>query len=119
MVQCRRYRSTDINFFKDLGHDNIYHPVDPLHLHAGRFCFGPISQKDLNSVAECWNSHWIRLSGRGTIPGFSDELYSLSEIIGAKNVLLSIYRENIEEMDRFLDINISFGIDGMEERNAS
>ena len=119
MVQYRRYRSTDINFFKDLGDNNIYNPVDPLLLHAGRFCFVPINQKDLNSVAECWNSHRIRRSGRGTIPGFSDELYSLPEIIGAKNVLLSIYRENIEEMDRLLDGNISFGIDGMEEHNVS
>ena len=31
-------------------------------------------------------------------------------------MLLSIDREDIEEMDRFLDGNISFGIDDMEER---
>ena len=31
-------------------------------------------------------------------------------------MLLSIDREDTEEMDRFLDGNISFGIDDMEER---
>ena len=56
--QYRRYRSTDIiNYFKDLVNDKIYNPADPLHLHAARYCFGPNNQKDLDSVAECWNSH--------------------------------------------------------------
>ena len=71
----RRYRSTDIiNFFKDLVDNNIYNRADPLHLHATKYCFGPIIQKDLDSVAECWNSHRIRPSGRDTIPGIPDEL---------------------------------------------
>ena len=42
--------------------------------------------------------------------------YSFPEIIGAKNMLLLIDREDIEEMDRFLEDNIKFGIDDMEER---
>ena len=115
--QYSRYRSNDIiNFFKDLVDNNIYNPADPLHLHAARYCFGRIIQKDLDSVAECWNSHRIRPSGRDTIPGIPDELYGFPEIIGAKNMLLPIDREDIEEMDMFLDDNISFGIDDMEKR---
>ena len=115
--QYRRYRSTDvINFFKDLVDNNIYNPADPLHLHAAKYCFGPITQKDLNSVAECWNSDRIQPSSRGTIPSIPDELYSFPEITGAKNMLQPIDRKVIEEMDRFFDDNISFGIDGMGER---
>ena len=56
----RRYRSTDIiNFFKDLVDGDIYNPADPLHLQAARFCFGALLQKDLDSVAECWNTYGI------------------------------------------------------------
>ena len=75
-----------------------------MHLHAARYCLGPIIQKDLDSVAECWNSHQIRPFGRDTILGIPDELYSFPEIIGAKNMLLPIHREDIKEMDRFLMI---------------
>ena len=115
--QYRGYRNTDIiDFFKYIVDDNIYNPADPLHLHAARYCFCPINQKDLDSVAECWNSHQIRPSFRGTIPGIPGELYSFLEIIGAKNMILPIHREDIEDMDRFLDGNISFRIDDMEER---
>ena len=91
-------------FFKDLVDTNIYNPADPLHLHAARYCLGPIFQKDLDSVAECWNSHRIRPSATDTILGIPDELYSFPEIIGAKNMLLPIHREDIKEMDRFLMI---------------
>lgn len=110
------YKSTyNINFFKDLVDNNIYSPADPLHLYSTRYCFGPIIQKDLDPAAECWNSHRIRPSGRDTIPGIPVLLYSLPEIIGAKNMLLPIDREDIEDMDRFLKGNISFGIDDMEK----
>ena len=74
-----------------------------------------LSKKDLDSFVECWNSHRFRSSTRDTILGILDDLYSFPEIIGAKNLLLPIDRENIEEMDRFLDDNISFGIYNMEE----
>ena len=87
-----------------------------LKSHISGTSFWSNIQKDLDSVVECWNSHRIRPSGRDTIPGISDELYSFPEIIGANNMLLPIDREDIEEMDGFLDDNISFGIDDMEER---
>ena len=97
--QYRRYRSTNtINFFKDLVDNDIYNPEDPLYLHATRYCFGPIIQKDLDSVAERWNSHRVRPSRRDTIPGILDELYSFSDFIGAKNMFLPNDRKYIEEI---------------------
>ena len=97
--QYRRYRSTNtINFFKDLVDNDIYNPEDPLYLHATRYCFGPIIQKDLDSVAERWHSHRVRPSRRDTIPGVLDELYSFSDFIGAKNMFLPNDRKYIEEI---------------------
>ena len=69
----RRYRSTDIiNFFKGLIDNDIYNPADPLHLQAARFCFGGLLHKDLDSVAEYWNTNRIRPSGRDTITDIPD-----------------------------------------------
>ena len=76
----RRHRSTGIiNFFKGLVDGDIYNPADPLHLQAAGFCFGVLLQKDLDSVAECWNTRRICSSGRDTIPGIPDEFYLFPE----------------------------------------
>ena len=85
-------------------------------VHVTTYCFGPIIQKDLDSVVKCWNSHRIRPFGRDTIAGIPDELYSFPDIISAKNMLQPIDREDTKEMERFLEDNISFGIDDIEQR---
>ena len=104
----RRYRSTDIiNFFKDLVDDDIYNPADPLHLQAARFCFGALLQKDLDSVAECWNTHRIRPPGRDTISGIQDELYFFPKKTGGQNMLQIVNQDDIEEMEEFLQDGIN------------
>ena len=97
------YRSTDIiNFFKDLVDHDIYTPSDPLHLQAARFCFGALLQKDLDSVAECWNAQHICSSRRDTIPGIPDELYFFPEETGGQNMLQTVNQVDIREMEEFL-----------------
>ena len=99
----RRYRSTDtINFFKDLVDDDIYNPADPLHLQAARFCFGALLQKDLDSVAEFWNTQRIRSSGRDAISGIPDELYFFPEETRGQNMLQTVNQVDIEGMVEFL-----------------
>ena len=85
-----------------------------MNLYAARYCFGPIIKKDLDSVTRCWNSHQNFHYSRETIAGIPDE-YSFLKISGANNMLLLFNSENIEEMDMFLDDNINFGIDDMDE----
>ena len=98
-----RYRSTDIiNYLKDFVDDEIYNPVDPLHLQAVRFCFDALLQKDLDSEAECWNSHRLQSSGRDTIPGIPDELSFFPEETGGQNMLQTVNQVDIREMEEFL-----------------
>lgn len=54
---------------------------------------------------------WLRYSSC-----ILDELYSFPEVGGAENMLGPIDHEDIEEIDRLLDDNVSFGIGNMEER---
>ena len=63
---------------------------------------GALLQKDLDSVAECWNTHRIRPSGRGTTPGIADELYFFPKETGGQNMLQTVNQDDIEEMEEFL-----------------
>ena len=46
-----------------------------LHLECLWFCFSSILQRDVNGLVEHWNTHQIRLSRHGTVPGVPNVLY--------------------------------------------
>ena len=63
------------------------------------YCFSNILQKDLDEVKSLWNSHRIRRSRFGTIPGRPDVLYYLPRRSGGEeNLKLPIPSEEIERM---------------------
>ena len=85
----RRNRTTWwINYFKDLIERGIYNPGNIYEDEALWYCFHQSIQKDLDEVQQHWNTHRIRNSSHGTVPGRPDELFFLPELHGGEDGLL-------------------------------
>ena len=76
LSQYRRNRSGWwINLFKDVVEAGDLNTGDALQKDCLWFCFAELLQEDLDAVKEHWNTHRIRKSRNGTIPGVPDVLY--------------------------------------------
>lgn len=76
-------------FFRDLELEGLLDSSSELRMECLWYCFAPVLQEDLNIVKEHWNSHRIRKSRHGTVPGRPDSLFYLPEHHGAVGNLLS------------------------------
>ena len=86
-------------FFLRLESDGTYDSTNIMDKECLWYCFSSILQKDLDEVKSLWNSHRIRRSRFGTIPGRPDVLYYLPRRSGGEeNLKLPIPSEEIERM---------------------
>ena len=63
------------------------------------FCFHGVLQEDLNNVRNHWNTHRIRPSRYGTVPGVPDVLYYLPQHSGSFDCKISVSAEKVREME--------------------
>ena len=80
---------------KDLG--------NTLHMECIWFCFHGVLQDELDNDRLHWNTHRIRSSRHGTIPGIPDVLYHLPDQSGGLNCKVSLSLQKIQEMNLYLD----------------
>ena len=90
-----------INFFKDMSESGMLDLVNQLHMECLWFCFSYILQKDLDGVLEHWNTHRIRRSRHGTVPGVPDVLYFLPETSGRSECKVEVTDEKIAEVETY------------------
>ena len=72
-----------------------------LHMECLWFCFSSIIQKDLDGVIEHWNTHRIRRSRHGTVPGVPDVLYFLPETSGRSDCKVEVTDKKIAGVDTY------------------
>ena len=84
-----------INFFKDMSESGMLNIGNQLHMECLWFCFSSILQKDLDGVIEHWNTHRIRRSRHGTVPGVPDVLYFLPKTSGRSDCKVEVTDEKI------------------------
>ena len=60
-------------------------------------------QEDLDKVKVNWNTHRIRKSGSGTVPGIPDVLYLLPQQSGAFECKVTVSMGKINEMEQHVE----------------
>ena len=104
--QYHRNRSSFIiEFFRDIV-DSGYNPSNGFQLACFRYCFGPVLQRDLDEVVECWNSHLIRKSGFATVSGRPDVLYFLPESIDRHDHIQHFDSNDLIELQTYVTQNL-------------
>ena len=92
-----------IDMFKDMVDSGLFDLGNTLHMECIWFCFHGVLQDDLDIVRLHWNTHRIRSSRHGTVPGIPDVLYHLPGQSGGINCMVSLSQEKIQEMNLYLD----------------
>ena len=96
----RRSRSSWwINHFKEMSANGLLDVGNPLHTECLWFCYESVLQEDLDKVKHHWNSHRIRPSRNGTVPGIPDVLYFLPENFGCCDCKVMISGEKLDELN--------------------
>ena len=86
--------------FKDMVDSGLFDIGNTLRMECIWFCFHGVLQDDLYNVR---NTHGIRSSRHGTIPGIPDVLYHLPHQSGGLHCKVSLSRQKIQEMNLYLD----------------
>lgn len=99
----RRHRSNwIINFFKEMVDNGETNPSDFLEKSCLQFCFAELIQEDLDEVKAHWNTHRIRKSGYGSVPGRPNELFCFPP--GDKSDQLCDYSSTLyDEIEEYVD----------------
>ena len=92
-----------MNFFKDMIDRDIVNTANPLRMECLWFCFSSVLQKELDSIKEHWNSHYIRHSRHNTIAGKPDVLYHLPESVGAESHIKPVTELQVEDMSQYCE----------------
>lgn len=102
----RRGRTTWwIDLFKDLVESGMVDLGNELHRECLWFCYSSLIQKDLDHVKDHWNTHRIRPSRYGTVPGVPNVLYHLPERSGGSDCGIQVALDKLYEMEAYLEQN--------------
>jgi hypothetical protein len=89
--------------FKDMANSGVLDLGNILHMECLWFCFHGVLHEDLDKIRLHWNTHRIRSSRYGTVPGIPDVLYHLPERSGGQECKVTISREKIQEVSLHYD----------------
>lgn len=92
-----------IDLFKGMADTGILELGNTLHKECLWFCFHSVLQVDLDNVRDHWNTHRIRPSRHGTVPGVPDVLYYLPQLSGGFDCKVSVSTDKIQRMELQLD----------------
>ena len=87
-----------INFFKEMVERELLDIGSEFHLECLWFWFQLVLQDDLDEVKNHWNTHRIRRSKHGTVPGVPDILFFLPQRSGAIDCKVDVTNEQITEI---------------------
>jgi hypothetical protein len=90
-----------INLFKDLADLGQLNTSSDLQMGCLWYCFAKLLQKELHTVWQHWNSHYVRRSRFDTIAGKPDELYFLPECMGADYHLMPVSEISFQDMSQY------------------
>ena len=76
------------------------------HLECLWFCFQLVLQDDLDEVKNHWNTHRIRRSKHGTVPGVPDILFFLPQRSGAIDCKVDVTNEQITEIQNNAQVQL-------------
>ena len=62
------------------------------------FCFSSLIQRDLDTVKDHWNTHFIRGSRQETVSGRPDQLFFLPELHSAQDYKRSVTEERCQHI---------------------
>ena len=96
-----------IRFFKDLRDHAFYLEDDDIQLECLKFCFMPLIREELHKFAMQWNLHKIRPSRNIESPsGRPDLLYFIPENTGARDLMIPVLLDDIENAEQLCSIRI-------------
>ena len=93
-----------IDFFKDMVSAGLLDIGNVMQMEALWFCFEAVLQNELDKVKQHWNTHRIRRSGHGTVPGVPDVLFYLPDRSSAVDCKWVVQSRNIDEMEQHLNV---------------
>lgn len=103
----RRGRSSWwIDLFKSLVSNVEVDLGDELHRECLWFCYHRLIQEDLDHVKQHWNTHRIRPSRHGTVPGIPDVLYFLPQQQGVNDCKIPVKKCQLLEMENHLEADL-------------
>ena len=86
-----------IDFFKDMRDEGVFCDHDPIHIDCLRFCFMPLMQQELHTVAKQWNLHNIRPSHNAESPsGRPDILYFVPSWTDTRDYMTEVDLDDID-----------------------
>lgn len=107
-----------IDLFKEMVNSELLDLGNMLHTECLWFCFQGVLQEDLDEVRLHWNTHRIRYSRHGTVPGVPDVLYHVPEQSGGFECKVSLSRETIHEVELHVHIDDDDDDDLEDERRT-
>lgn len=93
-----------IDFFKDMVSGGLPDIGNVMQMKALWFCFEAALQNELDKVKQNQNTHRIRRSGHGAIPGVTDVLFDLPDRSSAVDYKWVVQSGNIDEMEQHLNV---------------
>ncbi|PFX16160.1 hypothetical protein AWC38_SpisGene19588 [Stylophora pistillata] len=91
-----------IDFFKDMVNAGVSDVGNVMQMEALWFSFEAVIQNELDNVKQHWNTHRIRRSGHGTVPGVPDVLFYLPQRSDAFECKQAVENPNLQEMEQHL-----------------
>lgn len=91
-----------IDFFKDMVNAGVLDIGNVMQMEALWFCFEAVIQNELDNVKQHCNTHRMRPSGHGTVPGVPDVLFYLPQRSNAFECKWAIEKPKIQEMGQHL-----------------
>lgn len=82
-----------IDFFKDMLNAGVL-DIGGMQVESLWFCFEAVIQNELGNIKQHWNTHRMRPSRHGTVPGVPDVLFYLLHSFPPQSKMLFSYFNN-------------------------
>ena len=83
-----------IDFFKDMVNAGVLDIGNVMQVESLWFCFEAVIQNELGNIKQHWNTHRMRPSRHGTVPGVPDVLFYLLHSFPPQSKMLFSYFNN-------------------------
>lgn len=91
-----------INHFNSMANSGVLNKGNELHMECLWFCYQHLLEEELSNVKHHWNSHRIRPSRYGTVPGIPNVLYHLPHRSRGIDCKVAIQADKINAMERYV-----------------
>ena len=104
--------STWIAHFKDLEQMNIIDTSEDIDIQCCRYCYMYLLRRELNTVIQLWNVHYIRKSRDASAPhGKPDIMYHMPELFDSEDCLHAVNSDELNALSHLLTMDRSDACD--------